>query len=155
MTLKTPLQELFACAAENVVNIFNESGEVLPMWHIVGPDDQHQLIATPWENPEAKAEMAIHLRTLFKAVGVKRYVFVCEAWTLSSSADPNIMAHIGRIHKHQDRREVVTVQAEDKNGESVSGVFYILRPEHGKPTLSPLEMNQYDATGGQLQGMLR
>lgn len=159
MTPLTELQDFFAIAAENVARIFRESGEVLPMWHAVDGKDEHMLIATPWNDDKEKEATSnglrlMFLRLMFRLKHVKRFAFICEAWT----AQVSTMAEVNegpRPSEHPDRREVLMIAAEDREGNTLSGFFYILRPEHGNATLSPLHMNDHDALTGRFTGMLR
>jgi hypothetical protein len=144
------LQELFNCAAENAKSIFEQSGEVHPMWHVVDGDNQNILIATPWSSDEEKEAITFSLRLLFRQQRVKRLAFIVEAWIVSArteriSSPPS---------KHPDRREVVMITAEDRDGSSLHGMYYVLRPEHGPAKLSPLKMQDYDKTTGRMVGML-
>jgi hypothetical protein len=53
------------------------------------------------------------------------------------------------------RREILTIQAEDRNGGDLAGWYYILRPEHAPATLSPLHMSEATEHQGTLHGLLR
>jgi hypothetical protein len=60
-----------------------------------------------------------------------------------------------RASEHPDRREGLRITAEDRSGECISGHFYILRPEHGPPVLSPFhEDEEWTPMGGRLMGLL-
>lgn len=154
MTPLTELQDFFAITAENLSRMFRESGEVVPMWHAVDGNDEHILIATPWSSDEEKDITSRALRQMFRAKKVKRFAFMVEAWT----AEVSTLAEVNegpRPSEHPDRREVLMITAENREGNSLSGFFYILRPEHGKATLSPLHMNDYHAVVGRFTDMLR
>jgi hypothetical protein len=154
MTPLTELQDFFAIAAENAANMFRVSGEVMSMWHAVDGKNEHILIATPWSNDDEKDITADALRQMFHAKKVKRFAFICEAWI----ATVKTMKEINegpRPSEHPDRREVLMISAENREGDALSGFFYILRPEHGDATLSPLHMNDYTGLKGRFTGMLR
>lgn len=154
MTPLTELQDFFAVAADLAARMFRKSGEILPMWHAVTGNDEHLVIATPWSNDEEKDITQRGLRRMFQVQCVKRFAFICEAWTaeLKTIAE----AKEGpRPSEHPDRREVLMISAEDRWGNALSGFFYILRPEHGDSTLSPLHMNDFDTLQGRFTGMLR
>lgn len=154
MTYLTELQDFFAIAADNTANMFRKHGEVQPMWHAVDGNDQHILIATPWRDDDEKDATSQALRTMFRAKNVKRFAFICEAWvaTVKTLAEVNDGL---RPSEHPDRREVLMINAEDRQGNELSGFFYILRPEHGPATLSPLHMNDFTGMKGRFTGMLR
>jgi len=158
VTPKTELQDFFACAAENAARMFNTSDdhEVLPMWHAVNRSDEHIIIATPWSNDFEKNAVEHHLRKMFQATGVKRLAFISEAWVATiHEPTAGALANSPRPSEHPDRREVLMVRAEDRDGTAMSGFYFILRPEHGKPTLSPLKIEDYGThTAGRMIGML-
>jgi hypothetical protein len=152
MTPLTELQDFFAIAAENAARIFRESGEILPMWHAVAGNDEHILIATPWSSDEEKTLASRALRRMFKVSQVKRFAFISEAWVRKAASKQDISGNVG---EHPDRREILMITAENREGNALSGFFYILRPEHGDSTLSPLHMNDYDSMEGRFTGLLR
>lgn len=152
MTPLTELQEFFALAAKNIARIFHEKGEVIPMWHAVDAQGEHILIATPWSNDREKDIAVQGLRQMFKEKGVKRYAFMVEAWMRHAASREDISA---RVSEHPDRREIVNISAEDRKGNRLMGWYYILRPEHGKATLSPLHMGNEILTSGRFTGMLQ
>ena len=154
MTPLTLLQDFFACAADNAANIFKESGEVLPMWHAEPEEGAHLLIATPWSDDEEKHVAEKALRKVFALHRVKRYAFISEVWMAQVKSFDEV-DNGPRPSVHPDRREAVMIAAEDRYGNSISGVFYILRPEHGPAKLSPLQINDYDEQRGRFTGMLR
>lgn len=146
----TKLQELFNIAATNVKGMFDKRHEILPMWHVVMGNDEHVLIATPWSNDDEKDAAVDALRKIFRQRQAKRLVFICEAWTLlARSAN-----EISRPSEHPDRREVVSLIAEDRDGSNLAGWYFILRPEHGPPTLSPLHMSDATESAGRMVGLL-
>jgi hypothetical protein len=157
MTKQSKLQELFDNAAANAARIFNESGEVLPMWHAVYGNDENVLIATPWSGDEEKQIAVDMLRHLFRRERVKRFAFIVEAWTATSRAEDIAAKGEGYVgpppSEHPDRREVLMITAED-HGSSIMGFYYILRPEHGKAVLSPLHIQPFDRTAGRMVGLL-
>ena len=155
MNKNQKLRDLFDVAAENAARMFNESDdhEVLPMWHAVFGNNEHALIATPWSNDEEKQITVNGLRKMFAAKQVKRYAFIVEAWI----AQVTTMREVRdgpRPSQHPDRREVLMITAEDRDGSQIIGQYYILRPEHGPPKLSPLEVQPYDSTTGRMIGLL-
>ena len=155
MTRNQKLRELFDIAAKNAARMFLESDdhEVLPMWHAVLGNGEHALIASPWSSDEEKQIAITALRELFRDKQVKRYAFIVEAWTAQVTSEREV--HEGpRPSEHPDRREILMISAEDRSGESIMGQYYILRPEHGPPKLSPLEVMPYDQMTGRMMGLL-
>jgi hypothetical protein len=52
-------------------------------------------------------------------------------------------------------RSLLAVTAEDRDGTTITGWYFILRPEHSKATLSPLHMSTATKNEGELMGLLR
>ena len=153
MNKNQKLQELFDLAAKNAARLFQESGEVLPMWHAVMGNDEHTLISTPWRDDTEKDIAMDMLRRFFREAKVKRYVFIVEAWIAHVQTQREVTEG-PRPSEHPDRREVLMINAEDRSGESIIGQYFILRPEHGPPTLSPLKVQPYEHTAGRMVGLL-
>jgi hypothetical protein len=73
------------------------------------------------------------VRRLFRKHQVIRYAFLTEGWMVDVKG--------GELpatppSKHPDRREILLVQAGDRHRRSLIVSYYILRPEHGAPTLT-------------------
>jgi hypothetical protein len=134
MSNQPTLRTLFEVGRDNAARVFHEMGNVSPIWHAVPAQGDHLLIATPWRSDDEKRIAMEFLRDKFKELNVQRFVCVVEAWAVMGR---NIDTVSGvRPSEHPDRREVVRVQAEDRDGSVLSGQYYILRPEHGPATLS-------------------
>jgi hypothetical protein len=90
---------------------------------------------------------------------IDRYVFMDEAWIVDDrrgqiGLDVEKIKREG-VKNHPDRREVVMFSAENRRGERLTAKRYILRPEIGKPTLAPLEIDpQFDHSEGRMVGLL-
>jgi hypothetical protein len=63
-----------------------------------------------------------------------------EAWCVEAKEIPSSHRLGGSLASHPDRREIVAIVAEDCDGSHKQGSLYILRPESGKPTLSPVKI---------------
>ena len=153
MTKPTTLQQLFELARDNAAKMFNETGEVLPMWHAVCGNGEHALIATPWGGDDDKDKTIVMLRALFAEKQVKRYAFICEAW-VAKLQGADLLEEGPRPSEHPNRREVLCIAVEDRSGKQLSGHYFILRPEQGKPTLSPFHLDEFDAVSGRMTGLL-
>ena len=150
------LEQLFEHARDRAADMFNHCGEVLPMWHAVTSNDEHLIIATPWSGPDEKQQTVESLRAMFEEKHVKQLAFVCEAWVLQLPADTDIDTdNLPVPSEHPDRREVLRINVEDNKGNVISGSYYILRPEHGKPKLSKFNLDKYDALTGRMTGLLK
>ena len=158
MTKSIPtLRQLFELAQTNAKRVFAEDGSIVPIWHAVpeNADADQLLICSPWCNDDEK-DMAVEaIRDMFKLHRVQRYVFVVEAWTVTGTSLK--VVNEARPSEHPDRREVVRITAEDRDGSVLSGQYYILRPEHGPVTLSPFHEDPADMSmslGGRMHGLL-
>ena len=156
MTNQPSLQQLFDFAKKQAFLMFHKRGEVLPMWHAIAGNGEHMLIATPFGDDDDKDGTMTALRAMFAERRVTQYVFVCEAWTLKLSEPQSrlLLQEIPRPSEHEDRREVLRVNAEDRAGNVLSGQYYILRPEHGTPTLSKFELDSNGLVSGRMSGLL-
>jgi hypothetical protein len=122
------LREMVDFASPLVADRFARHGLIYPMWHIVRGDGGHEIKTDV--GPD-KDTAAILMRAYFYLVKARRYLFIDKV---------ERYAALGRLSEFPDRREAVMFSGEDINGDSIMGVRYILRPEHGKPTLAPLEI---------------
>lgn len=152
MTKALKLQELFDLAAKNAARIWNESHEVLPMWHAIQGNGENTLIATPWSDDDEKEIALAMLRDFFREKHVKRFAFIVEAWVRQAKSLEDV--HSCPVSEHEDRREVLMISAEDRDGTAMMGWYYILRPEIGPPRLSPLEVKPFDGQVGRMTGLL-
>lgn len=145
------LRELFENAKINATHIFYRDGNVAPIWHAVPEHGPHMLCVTPWGDDDEKDMAIAFLRDKFKEENVQRFVFIVEAWIVKGK---NALSG-PQPSKHPDRREVLRITAEDRNGSTMSGHYYILRPEHGPATLSDFhEDPEAYAMAGRMTGLL-
>lgn len=122
---------------------FEDHGEIIPMWVIIGKNDDIVPILSPFSSDEEKDATAEFIRSKAKEMDAKPVGFMCEAWVVEAKAGTKIDC---QPSQHTDRREVIQIYAEDKPG-SLFGTYYILRPEHGKAKLSPFKVFDGDASG--------
>lgn len=134
------LDDLFKHGQEAAEYLFKIQGEIQPMW--ICETESGQMFPIAVEMPDRdKRDITIRaLKDTFKRNNVVRYVSLLEAWSVAvpSYADFH-KGYSGSLADHEDRREVILIQAEDKKGEVRYGLFYILRPENAKPKLSPFK----------------
>lgn len=152
------LQKLFETARDNAKRIFDTDHSIMPIWHAISANDENLIIATPWSSDEEKDGAILALRDFFREKNVLRFAFVCEAWMTMLNPDETKRAtatgDFPRASSHPDRREVIRITAEDRDGTVLSGQFFILRPEHGPPTLSPFHQENFEHFEGRLTGLL-
>ena len=129
------LKSLIEHAAQFAAMVFRDKGSVAPMWICEQANGERFVVGSPWSSDNEKDLAVEALRVLFQQQQVVRYVNMVEAWTVE---------RVGKVPPerpslHPDRREIIAFMAESAEGESEMAVFYILRPEHGPATLSPLQ----------------
>lgn len=148
------LQEIFDCASTQAATIFKEEGELCPMWHAIAGNGDHLIIGTPWDDDDAKEATLAALRRLFQHKQVKRYAFICEGWSCPATEEELMDEEPPRPSLHPERREILAVIAEDRDGSMLQGFYYILRPEHGPAKLSPVHMSDGYIIAGRMTGLL-
>lgn len=135
------LDRLFNFGAESAQHLFLRQGELLPVWAVLDEKDCIKiLVVAEMTDKDAVAEK---VKEFIKKQKATAYVSAIEAWVVEIPKGGDMPREIkeGRSLKHNpDRRELINILAEDNQGNSVSGCYYILRPEHGKPKLSPLKV---------------
>src|SRR4051812_4400618 len=140
---------------------FPEQGyQINPMWLIEAKDGTVQPVTTQFDGPESKAAAAKEVAKIMNDMDAVRYGFMAEAWSIALDKDhPDFdRADNVDVREHRDRREVVYLMVEDKDGGYLSGAFYILRPEKGTAKLSPFKTDpssRVGNVGGRLSGLLR
>jgi len=151
------LKALIKGASKNVETIFRKTGELLPMYHAVNRYGQTMIVPQP--DPDKDVSVAL-IKLLFAEEEVAYYCFISEAWMLDASKGvPKVdIAKIARqgLEYHPDRREIIGFSAESRDGGAQTARRFILRPEMGKPTLSPLIMDDMKGrtSEGRMVGLL-
>ena len=131
------IDDLFRHGQEAAKHLFKMQGAVHPMWLCQTAEGGMIPVCLEMPDHPGRDALATYLKKSFRENNIERYVAFMEAWVLETDADQPVPP--GSIEHSPDRKEVVLVTAEDKSGEQRSGVFYILRPEHGDPKLSPFK----------------
>lgn len=150
--MQTPLHKLFNFGAETARHLFERLGSLEPMW--IGVNDKGSHLPLIISNMSDKDAVAKAVRAFLRKNGITRYVCMLECWTYEGKEVPQEILDGKSLEHNPDRREAVSIVAEDNEGNAMSGHFYILRPEHGKPKLSPIKILSEDATfEGRFAGM--
>lgn len=151
---KLTLEQWVTESALFAAHTFNERGELMAMWIGEAEDGTIMPILAPISDKDATIRA---VRKIFVEHKVKRYVFMTEAWTVAArDKDDEATMEYARHHSlkdHPDRREVIMVTGEDKS-QAIMGQMAILRPEHGKPTVSPFKILTMDRMEGRMTGLL-
>ncbi len=150
------LDQLLIRAESATRNAIANGVEPLPTWLA----ENAQGVTLPIMSPPFESEGAIErtletIRDLFAEFGAVRYVSILPAYALEGQAAREFKGGAS-ISDHPDRREVVAILAVDIDGSFRAGHCYVLRPEHGKPSLSPMrEMPQGYRAAGKGAGLLQ
>lgn len=139
--------------AEFSARVFNDLGSLTAMWVAQTKDGMIMPIMAPLAD---KDQILMAIKMLFREKQVIRYVFMTEAWILESKTKeiPESIKRGAAVSSHPDRREIIMVTAEDRDGTQLMGHMYILRPEHGKPTVSPFKLLDGFANEGRFAKLL-
>ena len=157
MQSKPDLQALIRIASKGAEGIFRKTGELLPMYHAVTSYGQTMIVPQPDPNKDVSVAL---IKLLFAEEDVAYYCFISEAWMLAAAKNvPAVdIAKIARqgLEYHPDRREIIAFSAESRDGQAQTARRFILRPEMGKPTLSPLIMDNMEGrtSEGRMVGLL-
>jgi hypothetical protein len=142
--LKMNAKELLAFASKAATQVFKQTGGVIPILHMVDKNNAHIHVhfAAGFEDRDAKQSTSEIMRKAIRETSAQRYALVMEAWTVNEHGDTKLAMEMTSkglsLENHPDRIEVITIFVEDKNtNECLSRMYQILRPEHGKATLSP------------------
>jgi hypothetical protein len=152
----TPLRTLFNFGSETAAFMFNKMGYLKPMW--IGVNNKGAHLPLIVRDMSDKDKVAADVRAFLKKEGAVRYVSMLESW-LGEFRKGEVPLEIlagGQLEHHPDRREIISIIAEDNEGKIISGRFYILRPEHDKPKLSPIKVESENTESmGRFAGMFR
>jgi hypothetical protein len=142
-------------------DIFNEQGEVDTCWLVDIPGEGQKLIASPIVVPpgvspgEVKTHIACAIRELFEKLSVTRYAHAAECWVGPEDAGDTQewIAEHGSLANYPGRREAIIINAEDGD-QILMAMRTIIRPAHGKPYLTKLEIERPDSLQGRFSGLL-
>lgn len=141
--------------ADLAKSIFDNQKEVMPMFILFAPKAIEPIMA-PFSNSAEKDAAIKFVKDRAKEIGATEIGFICEAWIVEVSTEQYSKDDLVKVQpsQHEDRREVIQLMCETKQGHE-AGMFYILRPEHGEPRLSPLKkMDKSDEIGGRFTKLL-
>lgn len=154
------LQEFVTDCSEAAAKVFHLRGQLSPMWHAVTRAGEYLMISSPHPDKDTVAAL---MRALFELRDVTRYVFIDEAWQLDVKRRPGedveaLTARVrnfgGTVQGHPDRVEVLMSSGEDETAGMVTARRVIIRPQHGKAFLGPLEIYTPELSEGRMVGML-
>ena len=151
------LNELFQHGQEAAEYLFGQQGYVVPM--MIGEDTEGNTVPMAFNIGENKDMAAEGLKKFLVEHQIERYVSLVEAWVYEAKPDdPDAQAMLSgeaRVSDHPQRKEVIQITAEDKNGECKSGFFRIVREKGKKATLSEFkELPEAALATGRFMGLL-
>ena len=117
---------------------FEERGQIERRWEMWDKDGNRYVagydhlgcyhVVLPQQATESKDVTMTFMRRAMKRYGIVRYVYVGEAWTPTQKAS------------YGPTKEVVYIQAEALESETIIAGRDIIRPEIGKPYLGPIKI---------------
>jgi hypothetical protein len=148
----TDLKSLIEFASKNTDKIFRRQGVIYPMYHAIKTSGETVILTPQMDDKDIGVAM---VKAWFALNDIDRYVFIDEAWILDDRRGQLGGIDIEKarregLRNHPDRREVVMFSAENRRGQMQTAARFILRPEIGRPTLSPLkidDMTDVESTG--------
>jgi hypothetical protein len=150
------LKSLIEFASAQAEKIFRKTGVLYPMYHVIRTNGENLIMLPP---PGDKDQSVALMKAWLVLEGdIEMILFMDEAWRLDISQggpEPDEKVMREGLRHHPDRREVVWFAAENRQGEILTGARFILRPEHGKATLSPLRIDtEISNSSGRMVGLL-
>ncbi len=128
------LEELLEKATENIQRMFDEQGEILPMWHTQTINGEDLVLSTPLGDTDQKDLLTEALRAFFKEKGVVRYVFMTEVWFKAVKEGERFE---GEVRHQPDKKEAVMLIGEDRDTGATVHVQLEIDRSKGKPALLP------------------
>lgn len=128
-------------------DIFTDQQNIQPMWFLSDEGGALTVVCTPWENDQEKEASIAYVKQLMKERHTVVYASIAEVWTLEADKDKGLPESVklgSSIASHPDRREAIVMIAQDKSGDCICLTKYILRPEHGKATLSEMRIQKFN-----------
>jgi len=150
------LTDLIEFASTQAEKIFRLQGVLYPLYHAITTSGETQILNAMDGDKDLSVAMT---KAWFAINDVDRYVFIDEAWIVDDR-DGKLGLDVEKanrygISNHPDRREIVMFSAENRKGEKRTARRFILRPEHGKASLSPLVIDPpFDHSEGRMVGLL-
>ena len=145
------LEELIVLGEEHVNRILLErcEKEMYPLWHLVTPDDEPDLvIMTPWDGDFEKKLAVARIRSIAHKHEATAVCFVTECWMLDAKVPPGapntrwhkdrIIERLGRPSQSPNRIEAVMILAHD-NSRTIAKGLQTIRDKPGGRIISFIE----------------
>jgi len=133
------LRALIDLSSKAIGDLFYKDGHIIPMWHAIDDKGREHLLPSTLQDKDTTVAF---VRALFEIMHVKRYVFIDEAWMLSTQMPQE--AEVKEIHKrgianHPERIEIVLFSGEDSEWGQLMAHRRIERPPGKRAYLGPLQ----------------
>jgi hypothetical protein len=146
------LKSMIEFASTQAEKLFKKQGAIYPLYHAIRTTGESVVLNPP---PGDKDLSVALIKAWLALENIDRYVFMDEAWIIDDRRG-QIKLDVEKIRRegvrnHPDRREIVMFSAESRHGKMMTGRRFILRPEIGKPSLAPLEIDEaFDHSEGRM-----
>lgn len=130
------VDELQAIALDHAefMLIGDAGAQLAPTWWIQFDNGPGEMIVTPWGDEAEKLAVVEHIKKKLKDPHARNYAFVSEVWVATENAKrPSRLMP----SEHPDRREVVLIQAFNRNGKGGVRIYDIKRDDKGAVTALP------------------
>lgn len=147
---KSPLENLFEHAKTQAREIFLDQGNCMPVFITLDPT---MIIPFVFGDNNEKRILADAIRAIFKQEKVSGYVYVFEAWMAMEKRGDRKTIDTDKLvppSQRPDRTEAIVIMAENKNGETMNGIYPII----GKKQLGPFEKSDHMEAIGSVRNML-
>jgi hypothetical protein len=111
------LDVLLELGEEYVRTIFLEKRhkQLIPTYHLIGADDSHHVIGTPWENELQKQLSLAAVREEARKIKCRAFCVVSEGWAVVVDKDQDYHS-VPKPSVNPDRIEVVHISAATTEG---------------------------------------
>lgn len=113
--MMTNLEELFKSTQTAATKLFDEHGEIHPMWRAENSLGETFIICTPFGNAREKEALIEGMKRMFIEKNIVRYALIVEAWFKAFPKDFNPDNIPGPIRNMPDKKEAVFISAEDRD----------------------------------------
>jgi len=149
---KDSLQDTIDVIAERAAKLFDQHGEVTPVYVVRAGNGQEVVFERP---PGDKDTAVTIVRAVLRMYRATRVVTVTEAWMLDRPTTPVDLDKIARegVEAQPERIEVVLIMGEDAAEGAIMARMQIIR-DGGHARLGPLKCSRHDASEGRMVGLL-
>jgi hypothetical protein len=141
----TDLEKMMQVVISGARSLFEEHGGIATHWLLETADGGLALLNINFRNEEEQGLSELAVRKFIEQHGCVRAVFFSEAWIVEADENADLRT-ITRPENNPDRFEAITFQAEEKDGETISGHIKITRND-GKATLGQTEIYHTVSSG--------